>query len=52
MEDEVAAVVVPKFARVENGYEKVPVFWSVAQLKVPLAQVRYCPAVQPPRPVT
>ena len=27
-------------------------FWSVAQEKVPLAHVRYCPTPQPPSPVT
>ena len=37
---------------VANGYEKVPLFWSVAQPKAPLDQVRYCPAEQPPRPFT
>ena len=36
----VAAVVVPKFAAVVNGYAKVPVLRSAAQEKAPLDHVR------------
>jgi hypothetical protein len=46
---EVAAVVVAKLFPLENIYAKLEPM-SVAQPNAPFDHVRYCPAVQPPRP--